>query len=357
MPSRPCWPATPPGPVNVATGDAPQVRELVAAVATAAGDPDLVQFGARPAPPNDPPEIRADIDPPSRRGRLVRADAAGGGRRAHGRLVARAARGGVGMSKPVVLLGSGMATLGAAYRLRAEGAAYVMFDKGNHPGGHTKTYAYDGGWVFDDGPHVSFTENERIQGILAEQVGRRLPPGPDRREQPLAGPLDQAPGPDQPARAARRTWSCAASRTSSPRRPGPQREIAELRGLADRLVRADVRRDVPDALHAQDPHDRREEHDRRLDGAADVPAQARGGAARRALAEHVRRALHRPVPLPEPRRLLLVPPPDPRGVRPAHGPRGRARRPEGAAGPLPQRRASPTTAGWCRPSRSATSSR
>lgn len=71
---------------------------------------------------------------------------------------------------PIVLLGSGMATLGAAYRLRAEGAPYVMFDKGDHPGGHTKTYAYDGGWVFDDGPHVSFTENERIQQILAEQV-------------------------------------------------------------------------------------------------------------------------------------------------------------------------------------------
>ena len=70
----------------------------------------------------------------------------------------------------VVLLGSGMATLGAAYRLRAEGRAYVMFDRGDHPGGHTKTYSYDGGWVFDDGPHVSFTENERIQAILAEQV-------------------------------------------------------------------------------------------------------------------------------------------------------------------------------------------
>ncbi len=72
--------------------------------------------------------------------------------------------------KDIVLLGSGMATLGAAYRLRAEGRSYVMFDRGDHPGGHTKTYSYDGGWVFDDGPHVSFTENERIQGILAEQV-------------------------------------------------------------------------------------------------------------------------------------------------------------------------------------------
>jgi len=70
----------------------------------------------------------------------------------------------------IALLGSGMATLGAAYRLRAEGRAYTMFDRGDQPGGHTKTFSYAGGWVFDDGPHISFTENERIQAILAEQV-------------------------------------------------------------------------------------------------------------------------------------------------------------------------------------------
>jgi nucleoside-diphosphate-sugar epimerase len=49
------------GPVNIATGDAPEVRDLVSAVATAAGDRGLVHFGARPAPPDDPPEIRADV--------------------------------------------------------------------------------------------------------------------------------------------------------------------------------------------------------------------------------------------------------------------------------------------------------
>lgn len=49
------------GPVNVATGEAPPVRELVELVAAAAGNPELVRYGARPSPPNDPPEIRADI--------------------------------------------------------------------------------------------------------------------------------------------------------------------------------------------------------------------------------------------------------------------------------------------------------
>jgi nucleoside-diphosphate-sugar epimerase len=48
------------GPVNIATGDAPPVRELVGLVAEAAGRRDLVRFGARPSNPADPAEIRAD---------------------------------------------------------------------------------------------------------------------------------------------------------------------------------------------------------------------------------------------------------------------------------------------------------
>jgi len=49
------------GPVNVATGTAPPVRELVELVASTAGNPDLVRYGARPSPANDPAEIRADV--------------------------------------------------------------------------------------------------------------------------------------------------------------------------------------------------------------------------------------------------------------------------------------------------------
>jgi nucleoside-diphosphate-sugar epimerase len=49
------------GPVNVATGEAPPVRDLVTLVARTVGRPDLVRFGARPSPPDDPLEIRADV--------------------------------------------------------------------------------------------------------------------------------------------------------------------------------------------------------------------------------------------------------------------------------------------------------
>lgn len=49
------------GPVNIGTGTAPPVRELVELVATTIGKPELVKFGARPTPPDEPPEIRADV--------------------------------------------------------------------------------------------------------------------------------------------------------------------------------------------------------------------------------------------------------------------------------------------------------
>lgn len=83
----------------------------------------------------------------------------------------------IGM-KPVVVFGSGMAACGAAFRLQEEGFPHQLFDKGDHPGGHTKTYEYPGGWVFDDGPHVSFTDDERIKEIFAQNVEDKFHTGP-----------------------------------------------------------------------------------------------------------------------------------------------------------------------------------
>ncbi|MEZ5887455.1 MAG: NAD(P)-dependent oxidoreductase [Paracoccaceae bacterium] len=49
------------GPVNVASGEAPEVREVIVAFASAMGCPELIRLGARPRPAGDPPLIRADI--------------------------------------------------------------------------------------------------------------------------------------------------------------------------------------------------------------------------------------------------------------------------------------------------------
>ena len=39
-------------------------------------------------------------------------------------------------------------------------------------GGHTATYKNDNGFIFDDGPHISFTKVERLQKLFAESVNQ-----------------------------------------------------------------------------------------------------------------------------------------------------------------------------------------
>jgi nucleoside-diphosphate-sugar epimerase len=49
------------GPVNLASGAPVQIRTLVTALADAAGRPDLLQLGARPASAGEPSELVADV--------------------------------------------------------------------------------------------------------------------------------------------------------------------------------------------------------------------------------------------------------------------------------------------------------
>jgi protoporphyrinogen oxidase len=70
----------------------------------------------------------------------------------------------------VTILGSGMAGWGAAYRLYQEGIPSVTYDKNSYHGGHTASFKHEGGFVFDEGPHVSFTKHERLQELFAESV-------------------------------------------------------------------------------------------------------------------------------------------------------------------------------------------
>jgi protoporphyrinogen oxidase len=69
----------------------------------------------------------------------------------------------------IFILGTGMAGCGAAYRFHAEGITPVMYDKNAYHGGHTASF-YDGGFIFDQGPHISFTKDSRIQGLFADSV-------------------------------------------------------------------------------------------------------------------------------------------------------------------------------------------
>jgi protoporphyrinogen oxidase len=71
----------------------------------------------------------------------------------------------------IAILGSGMAAVGASYRLRGEPHACTLYDKNSYTGGHTVTIKHPDGFAFDIGPHVSFTKDERVQRLLADAVG------------------------------------------------------------------------------------------------------------------------------------------------------------------------------------------
>jgi protoporphyrinogen oxidase len=77
------------------------------------------------------------------------------------------------MSAPnIVVLGSGMAGFGAAHRFHAEGIKPVMYDKNAYHGGHTASFRHSG-FLFDLGPHISYTKDPRIQNLLAESVDQK----------------------------------------------------------------------------------------------------------------------------------------------------------------------------------------
>jgi protoporphyrinogen oxidase len=48
-----------------------------------------------------------------------------------------------------------------------------MYDKNDYYGGHTTSFRYESGFLFDVGPHISFTKDSRIQDLFADSVDQR----------------------------------------------------------------------------------------------------------------------------------------------------------------------------------------
>lgn len=69
----------------------------------------------------------------------------------------------------VAIIGAGMAGLGASYRLYQEGINATIYEKNLFHGGHATSFVNDG-FIFDDGPHISFTKDKRLQSLFAESV-------------------------------------------------------------------------------------------------------------------------------------------------------------------------------------------
>ncbi len=66
------------GPVNIASGIAVPVRHVIEQIGALTGRAELIDYGARPTPPGEPPRLAADVDRLRALGFMARYDLAGG---------------------------------------------------------------------------------------------------------------------------------------------------------------------------------------------------------------------------------------------------------------------------------------
>ncbi|CAA2141807.1 NAD(P)/FAD-dependent oxidoreductase [Hyphomicrobium sp. ghe19] len=72
--------------------------------------------------------------------------------------------------QPIAVLGSGMAGFGACHALDGASVPAVCYDVNAVLGGHTRSFRYKSGFVFDEGGHISFTKNGHVADVLADSV-------------------------------------------------------------------------------------------------------------------------------------------------------------------------------------------
>jgi protoporphyrinogen oxidase len=65
----------------------------------------------------------------------------------------------------VAIIGAGIAGLGAADGVSEAGRRATVFEASEHIGGHTSSVTRDG-FTFDEGPHVSFTKDDRVRATF-----------------------------------------------------------------------------------------------------------------------------------------------------------------------------------------------
>ena len=73
----------------------------------------------------------------------------------------------------IVIIGAGMAGIGAAYFLSCRNLKSIVFDKNNYYGGKAATFKSKNGFIFDNVPHVLYTKTERLKRLLCESVNKK----------------------------------------------------------------------------------------------------------------------------------------------------------------------------------------
>ena len=68
------------------------------------------------------------------------------------------------------ILGAGLSGISSSFHLSHNNCK--VFEKKNHLGGHIYTEIIDG-FTWDEGPHVSFTKNEYVKQLFAENINQQ----------------------------------------------------------------------------------------------------------------------------------------------------------------------------------------
>ena len=70
----------------------------------------------------------------------------------------------------IAIIGAGFAGFGASHHFHQAGQSSTIFEARAVHGGHTSTHAFPDGFLFDEGPHISFTEDKRLQGLFSDSI-------------------------------------------------------------------------------------------------------------------------------------------------------------------------------------------
>ena len=189
-----------------------------------------------------------------------------------------------------------MAGFGAAHRLHAEGITPIMFDKNAYHGGHTASFRYESGFLFDVGPHISFTKDSRIQELFADSVEQQYETLQINLNNYWRGYWPKHPVQTPPSRIAGRCGRQGHFRLCG-RAPGAGTPGEELCRLVAGQLWPNFRRVLPHAVHPQVPHYDGRQHEYRLAGSPHLPAEPGRGASWRNLSVGAACALHYAFPL------------------------------------------------------------
>ena len=296
------------GPVNIGSGRPITVKELVL---TDDGDewrPDLIRLGAIPARANDAPTSSSPTSADSRTSSAGRRRAGldagprrtdrGGGRTyVHLRERGMSTRGEVGGPG----IGHGRLRRSSSFPLGGSLLGDVR-DAAVPRRSHGIT-AFDGGWVFDADPHISFTKVDRVEELFAESVDGDYREIGTNLNNYWKGHWIEHPAQCNlyglPADLVARIVLDFVEEQSA--------ETGEVRNYADWLVASFGRtfaETFPMEYGLKFHTTTAEDIDDRLVGPRLYRADLGGGSAGRALAGDAGRPLHRGLPVSEPRRFV-----------------------------------------------------